>query len=189
MRELWRTCWPICPVTLLLWVALSLWLCKCCWLFPLMINTPTPRERKAAARRPLLLMAIMAGNEWYNWWSLRPFQTTEMWRVCVCVCSVKKKGEKRKAINRLVLLTIARPEKKKKKKSFSYALNDDDMTTFFGGGYYYCMYIYRVDTRVAGQRDIIWIRWCVSRQCTSVRNKNVLTCVRIVLSIAPLLVG
>jgi hypothetical protein len=33
------------------------------------------------------------------------------------------------------------------------------------------MYIYRVDTRVAGQRDIIWIRWCVSRQCTSVRNK------------------
>jgi hypothetical protein len=30
-----------------------------------------------------------------------------------CVCSVKKKGEKRKAINRLVLLTIARPEKKK----------------------------------------------------------------------------
>lgn len=73
---------------------------------------------------------------------------------CVCVCVQCQEEGGKKAINRLVLLTIARPEKKE--KSFSYALNDDDMTTFFGGGgYYYCMYIYRVDTRVAGQRDII----------------------------------
>jgi hypothetical protein len=57
-----------------------------------------------------------------------------------CVCSVKKKGEKRKAINRLVLLTIARPEKKE--KSFSYALNDDDMTNFFRGGGILLLYVY-----------------------------------------------
>jgi hypothetical protein len=60
-----------------------------------------------------------------------------MWRVCV---QCQEEGKK-KAINRLVLLTITRPEKIKE-NSFSYALNDDDMTNFFGGAIIIvCVYI------------------------------------------------
>ncbi len=53
---------------------------------------------------------------------------------------------------------------------------------FSGGLLLLYVYIYRVDTRVAGQRGIIWIRWCVSRQCTSVRNKCIDFCPHLIYS-------